>query len=78
MATETATIRVNRATRDALAKQARRRGMSLAALLGEIAEQQRREAIWRSEREANLIDARSAGARAEAREWEATLGDGLD
>ncbi len=78
MASQTATIRVARETRDVLAEQARKRGVSLAALLGEIAEERRREAAWRSEREANRIDAHSPTAQAEVREWEATLGDGVD
>ncbi len=78
MASQTATIRVTRETRDVLAEQARACGMSLAALLADIADQRRREAAWRSEREANRIDAESPDARAEVREWEATLGDGVD
>jgi hypothetical protein len=78
MAVETATIRVARATRDLLAAQARERGVSLAALLAEIAEERRREAIWRSEREASRRDARDRDAQAEIREWETTLEDGLD
>jgi hypothetical protein len=77
MANETATIRVTRATRDLLAEQARERGVSLAALLAEIADERRREAIWRSEREANRVDARNPDAQAEVRDWEATLEDGL-
>ena len=77
MAMETSTIRVTRATRDLLAEQARERGVSLAALLTEIAEERRREAIWRSEHEANRIDARNPDAQEELREWEATLEDGL-
>jgi hypothetical protein len=77
MATETSTIRVSRATRDLLAEQARERGVSLAALLGEIAEARRREAIWRSEREANRIDEENSDAQAELGEWDDTLDDGL-
>ena len=78
MASETATIRVMRETRDLLAEQASERGLSLAALLAEIADERRREAMWRSEREANRIDARSLDAQTETRDWEATLEDGLD
>ncbi len=78
MGTETSTIRVSRATRDLLAAQARERGMSLAALLTEIAEERRREAIWRSEHEATRVDAQNAHAQAELREWDATLEDGVD
>lgn len=78
MATETSTIRVTRATRDLLAEQARERGVSVAALVGEIAEERRRDAIWRSEYQANRIDEQSPETQAELREWESTLEDGLD
>lgn len=78
MATETNTIRVTRATRDLLAEQARERGVSVAALLGEIAEERRRDAIWRSEHEANRLDEQNPDTQAELREWEGTLEDGLD
>jgi predicted DNA-binding ribbon-helix-helix protein len=72
------TIRVRQETRDLLAEQASERGLSLAALLAEIADERRRQAIWRSEREAARIDAQSPDAQAEIREWETTLEDGLD
>lgn len=49
----------------------------MAALLGEIAEERRRKAIWRSERQANLVDDQDPATQAELREWEATLEDGL-
>lgn len=78
MARQTSTIRVTRATRDLLAEQARERGLSLAALLAEIADERRREAIWASEREASRVDAQNPHAQAELREWEATLEDGFD
>jgi len=78
MATETSTIRVPRATRDLLAGQARERGVSVAALLTEIAEARRRESIWRSEHEASRTDAQSPDAQAERYEWESTLEDGLE
>lgn len=78
MATETSTIRVTRATRDLLAEQARQRGVSVSALLSEIAEGRRRDAIWRSEHQANRIDEANPDTQAELREWEATLEDGLD
>jgi hypothetical protein len=78
MAADTTTIRVTRATRDLLAEQARERGVSLAAMLGEIAEDRRREAVWHSEREASRIDAQNPDAETEILEWEATLEDGLD
>ncbi|MGI8529894.1 MAG: hypothetical protein ACR2KO_10495 [Geodermatophilaceae bacterium] len=69
---------MTRATRDLLAQQARERGVSLAALLGEIADERRREALWRSEREASRIDAQNPDARDEMREWDVTVEDGLD
>lgn len=78
MASQTRTIRVTRATHDLLAHQAGERGVSMAALLAEIADERRRAAIWQSEREANRIDARSTDAQTERREWEHTLEDGLD
>lgn len=77
MATETATIRVTRATRDLLSKRARERGVSLSAMLTELALEGEREAIFRSEREAARADAGEPVVRAEEREWETALGDGI-
>lgn len=77
MATLTSTIRVTRATRDLLAEQARECGVSLAALLSEIADERRRDAIWRSEREASRLDSQNPDAQSEVEEWESTLEDGL-
>jgi predicted DNA-binding ribbon-helix-helix protein len=77
MATETSTIRVPRATRDLLAEQARERGLSVAALLGRIADENRRQAVWASEREAGCVDADNREAQSESRDWETTLEDGL-
>jgi antitoxin MazE7 len=78
MATETATIRVSRETRDLLAEQARKRGIPLAALLGEIARHADREAVFRAEREASRRDAGESSVRAEEREWAGVLGDDID
>lgn len=78
MATETATIRVTRATRDRLAQQARERGVSLSAMLAELALEAEREEAFRSEREAARADAGELGVRVEEREWDAALGDGID
>jgi predicted DNA-binding ribbon-helix-helix protein len=78
MATDTATIRVTRDTRDLLAQQARARGMSLAALLAEIAREQEIEEAFESERQAVLADVPNPAAQEEMRLWEATLEDGLD
>jgi hypothetical protein len=78
MAVETATIRVTRETRDLLAAQARERGMSLSAMLEEVAREAAREAIFRSEREAARADASDRAVRDEVRIWESTLTDGVD
>jgi len=78
MATETATIRVARSTRDLLARQAQARGMSLASLLADVACEREAEFIWSSEREASRLDTESSDAAVEDRGWEAALADGLD
>lgn len=78
MAIDTATIRVPRETRDLLAEQARQRGMSLSALLTDLARQATRAAMFHAEREATMRDAASHPVRAEEREWEAVLADGID
>jgi hypothetical protein len=78
VATETATIRVTRRTRDLLARQARERGVSLSSMLSELAHEAERKAAFRAERDASRLDAGDAGVRAEEREWEAALGDGVD
>jgi uncharacterized protein (DUF1778 family) len=77
IAVETATIRVTRETRDLLADQARTRGMSLSAMLSELARDVAHEAVFRSEREATRRDASNRDALREEREWEAALGDGV-
>jgi hypothetical protein len=76
--TTTATIRVPSVTRDKLAAQARARGVSLAAFLGEIARQQEIEAMFESERRARLAEADDPAAQEEMRLWESTLEDGID
>jgi hypothetical protein len=78
MAAATATIRVTRQTRDLLAQQARERGLSLSAMLEEIARDAARDAALRSERDAARADASDSTARDDERAWEAALGDGLD
>jgi hypothetical protein len=78
MATQTATIRVTRETRDLLAREASERGVSLSAMLADIARDVDRAAVFRSEREATRADAENPAVVAEEREWEATLGDGID
>lgn len=76
--TDTATIRVPRETRDLLAEQARERGLSISAMLTEMAQQARRAAIFRAERDAVRRDAAMADVWAEDQEWEATLTDGIE
>jgi uncharacterized protein (DUF1778 family) len=78
MATETATIRVTRETRDLLARQASARGVSLSAMLAELAHDVAREAVFRSERDATRADASNSDVGAEERDWETVLGDGID
>jgi uncharacterized protein (DUF1778 family) len=77
MAAATATIRVTRETRDLLAQQARERGVSLSAMLTELARDVARKAVFRSEREAVRAEASDRSVRREERDWEATLGDGV-
>jgi hypothetical protein len=78
MAVDTATIRVTRSTRDLLAAQARQRGVSLAALLAEVAREQELEEIFASERRAVLAEVGDPVAEEEMRLWESTLEDGID
>jgi hypothetical protein len=75
---DTATIRVARETRDLLAEQAHERGVSLSAMLAEMARRAKRDAIFRADREAARRDADSVTARDEDRDWEAVLADGID
>ena len=60
MSTQTTTIRVSVQTRDRLAAQARERGVSIAALLTELASHAEREAIFRAERETTRAEAATA------------------
>jgi hypothetical protein len=78
MAVATATIRVTRDTRDLLAAEARQRGISLAALLTEIAREREVEAAFESERQAVLAEVGDPLAEEEMRLWESTLEDGID
>lgn len=78
MAMRTTTIRVPVQTRDRLAAQARERGISLAALLAELATRVEREAIFHAEREATRREASTQYVRDENREWDDTVGDGID
>ena len=78
MAVDTATIRVARSTRDLLAEQARRRGVSLAALLAELAREREAETIFESERQARRDEIGDVAAEEEMRLWESTLEDAID
>ncbi len=78
MRTETATIRVPRRTRNLFVDQARARGVSVSALLAELAERSEREEIFRSEREAQRRDASNPAVQAEEREWDSVTADGID
>ena len=78
MATPTTTIRVSIETRDQLAAQADARGISITALLAEFATHTEHEAFLRAEREATRADAAEPAVRAEDRDWDGTLSDGLD
>ncbi|MCB1263201.1 MAG: antitoxin [Mycobacterium sp.] len=77
MATPTTTIRVSVRTRDRLAAQARQRGISIPTLLAELAGQADRDAAFREERSAELMDAASAEVRQEEQEWAQAADDGL-
>jgi hypothetical protein len=78
MATETTTIRVRRETRDRLAKQAEKRGISLSALLNDIAGREEHAAIFKAEREAVAVDRANEAAEVEDDLWASTLSDGID
>jgi hypothetical protein len=77
MSTPTTTIRVPVQTRDRLAAQARERGMSIAALLTELATAAEHEAMFRAERYATRADAAVQAVRDEDRDWDHTVDDGI-
>ncbi len=77
MSTSTTTIRVPVRTCDRLAAQARERGISLAALLTELASRAEHEAFFRAERDATRADMGVLAARDEDRGWDDTVGDGI-
>ena len=72
------TIRVSRETRDLFAGQARERGVSLSSMLHDLARDAAREALYSSEREASRADLTRSDVAAEERDWEASVGDGVD
>ncbi len=77
MSTDSTTIRVSTQTRDRLAAQARERGVSVSALLDELATQAEKETIFRAEREATRMEAASQAARGEKEDWDTTVADGV-
>jgi hypothetical protein len=77
MSTPTTTIRVSVQTRDLLAAQARERGVSIAALLTELAARAEHEAIFRAERDATRAEAALQPVRDENSDWDITISDGL-
>ncbi|GAB7145608.1 antitoxin [Mycobacterium riyadhense] len=77
MSTPTTTIGVPVRTRDRLAAQARERGVSIAALLTELATRAEQEAIFRAERDATRAEAALQAVRDENRDWDSTVDDGL-
>ena len=78
MSTESTTVRVSLRTRDRLAAQARERGVSISALLEELAAGADREAIFRAERQATRAEAGNQSVRAEAWDWADAATDGID
>ena len=77
MSTQTTTVRVSIQTRDRLAAQARERGISIAALLTELASRAEQEAFFRAERDATRADATVAAVGEEERDWDETVADGI-
>jgi post-segregation antitoxin (ccd killing protein) len=77
MATPTTTIRVPVQTRDRLAAQARERGISIAALLSELASRAQRENSFRAERDATRAESAAVEVREEDRDWDDSVADGL-
>ena len=77
MSTESTTVRVSLRTRDRLAAQARERGVSISALLEELAAGADREAIFRAERQATCAEAGTQSVREEAWDWADAAADGI-
>ena len=74
----TATIRVDRHVHRTLTERAGQRGITVASLVAELAERERREAMIASELRAREADAANPDAQAELELWDQTLGDGID
>jgi hypothetical protein len=78
MSTESTTVRVSLRTRDRLVAQARERGVSISALLEELAAGADREAIFRAEREATRAEAGNRTLREAEGAWADTAADDID
>ena len=78
MSTESTTVRVSLLTRDRLAAQARERGVSISALLEELAAGADREAIFRAEREVTRAEAGDRTVREEEADWVDAAADDID
>ena len=78
MSTESTTVRVSLRTRDRLVAQARERGVSISALLEELAAGADREAIFRAEREATRAEAGNRTLREAEGDRADTAADGID
>lgn len=65
-------------TRDRLTAQARERGVSVSALIAELAEKADRESFFHAEREATRAESTSHAVRAEEADWARAEDDGID
>lgn len=77
MSTETTTVRVLLRTRDRLAAQARERGISISALVEELAAGADREAIFRAERVATRAEAGNLAIRQDEDAWADAAADDI-
>jgi len=74
----TTTIRVTARARDLLAAQARARGISVVALIDDLARRGQLEDVFRREREAWDAEARVEDVVAEEAAWDGAAADGID
>lgn len=65
-------------TRDRLAAQARERGISVSALIAELAAQADREAMFRAERDVTRAEAAAEAVLEEEKDWAQATDDGVD
>lgn len=78
MSTSSTTVRVSTQTRDRLAAQARARGISISALLADLAAKADREAIFSAEREATRAEAADRAIRDEEHDWADAVADDIE